>query len=94
MIAFGFLITGMTLLTIVEPHQDFLVLLYESVSAIGTVGLTADLTPKLGTAGKAIIMFLMYVGRLGPVTIALIFGTRKSMKERVRELPEQRIMVG
>ena len=94
MIAFGFLITGMTLLTMVEPQRDFLVLLYESVSAIGTVGLTADLTPKLGTAGKAIIMFLMYVGRLGPVTIALILGTRKSMKERVRELPEQRIMVG
>lgn len=94
MVAFGFLMTGMTLLTIFEPKQDFLTLLYEAVSAIGTVGLTADLTSKLGIASKVIIMFLMYVGRLGPVTIALVFGTRKSMKERVRELPEQRIMVG
>lgn len=94
LIAFGFLLTGMVLLTVFEPQQDFLDLLYEAVSAIGTVGLTADLTPSLGTASKLVIMCLMYIGRLGPVTIALVFGTRKSMKERTRELPEQRIMVG
>lgn len=94
MVAFGFLIAGMVLLTTLEPQQDFLDLLYEAVSAIGTVGLTADLTPNLGNASKVIIMCMMYIGRLGPVTIALVFGTRKSMKERVRELPEQRIMVG
>ena len=94
MVAFGFLLTGMVLLTVFEPRQDFLNLLYEAVSAIGTVGLTADLTPSLGTASKVVIMCMMYIGRLGPVTIALVFGTRKSMKERTRELPEQRIMVG
>ena len=94
MVAFGFLLTGLTLLTVFEPEVDFLSLLYEAVSAIGTVGLTADVTPNLGTAGKIIIMCLMYIGRLGPVTIALVFGTRKNMKERIRELPEQRIMVG
>ena len=94
MVAFGFLLTGLTLLTVCEPEMDFLSLLYEAVSAIGTVGLTSDVTPNLGTAGKIIIMCLMYIGRLGPVTIALVFGTRKNMKERIRELPEQRIMVG
>ena len=45
-------------------------------------------------AGKIVVMCMMYIGRLGPVTIALVFGTRKSRKERIRELPEQRIMVG
>ncbi len=94
MVAFGFLLTGLTLLTVFEPEMDFLSLLYEAVSAIGTVGLTADVTPNLGTAGKIVIMCMMYIGRLGPVTIALVFGTRKNMKERIRELPEQRIMVG
>lgn len=94
MVAFGFLLSGMVLLTVLEPHQDFLDLMYEAVSAIGTVGLTADLTPNLGLASKFVIMCMMYIGRLGPVTIALVFGTRKSMKERTRELPEQRIMVG
>lgn len=94
MVAFGFLLTGLTLLTVFEPEMDFLSLLYEAVSAIGTVGLTADVTPNLGTASKIVIMCMMYIGRLGPVTIALVFGTRKNMKERIRELPEQRIMVG
>ena len=91
---FLFLITGLTLLTVFEPQTDFLSLLYEAVSAIGTVGLTADVTPGLSMAGKIVVMCMMYIGRLGPVTIALVFGTRKSRKERIRELPEQRIMVG
>lgn len=91
---FLFLTTGLTLLTVFEPKIDFLALLYEAVSAIGTVGLTADVTTKLSVAGKIVIMCMMYIGRLGPVTIALVFGTRKNTKERVRELPEQRIMVG
>lgn len=94
MVAFGFLLTGLTLLTVFEPEMDFLSLLYEAVSAIGTVGLTADVTSNLGAASKIVIMCMMYIGRLGPVTIALVFGTRKNMKERIRELPEQRIMVG
>lgn len=94
MVAIGFLLTGMLLLTVFEPQQNFLDLLYEAVSAIGTVGLTADLTPNLGIASKVVIMCLMYIGRIGPITIALVFGTRKSTKERSRELPEQRIMVG
>lgn len=93
-VAFVFLLTGVTLLTVFEPGKNFLSLLYEAVSAIGTVGLTADVTPSLGTASKVVIMCLMYIGRLGPITIALVFGTRKNMKERNRKLPEQRIMVG
>lgn len=92
--AFLFLIAGTTLLTVFEPGKDFLALLYEAVSAIGTVGLTADVTPNLSMAGKIVIMILMYVGRIGPVTFALVFGTKKNQKERYRELPEERIMVG
>ena len=88
------MLTGLTLLTVFEPEMDFLSLLYESVSAIGTVGLTADVTSYLSSASKIVIMCLMYIGRLGPVTLALIFGTRDNMKERIRKLPEQRILVG
>jgi len=93
-VAVVFMFTGLTFLTVFEPEIEFLSLLYEAVSAIGTVGLTADVTVRLGTASKIVIMCLMYIGRLGPVTMALVFGTRKNMKERIRELPEQRIMVG
>lgn len=94
MLAMVFLITGTTLLAVVEPTKDFLGLLYEASSAIGTVGLTADLTPTFGNAAKTIVMIMMYIGRIGPVTIALLFSLKKNPKKYMRELPEQRIMVG
>ena len=94
MLAILFLTTGVTMLTILEPGKDFLDLLYEAVSAIGTVGLSANLTASLGIGSKIVIMCLMYVGRLGPITIALVFGGKRNPKELVRELPEKRIMVG
>lgn len=94
MLAILFLTTGVTMLTILEPGKDFLDLLYEAVSAIGTVGLSANLTASLGIGSKIVIMCLMYVGRLGPITVALVFGGKRNPKELVRELPEKRIMVG
>lgn len=94
MLAILFLTTGVTMLTILEPGKDFLNLLYEAVSAIGTVGLSANLTPSLSFGSKIVIMGLMYVGRLGPITVALVFGGKRNPKELVRELPEKRIMVG
>lgn len=94
MLAILFLTTGVTMLTILEPGKDFLNLLYEAVSAIGTVGLSANLTPSLSFGSKIVIMGLMYVGRLGPITVALVFGGKRNPKELVRVLPEKRIMVG
>lgn len=89
-----FLMSGMVGLTVLEPEIDFLDLMYEGVSAIATVGLTADVTGRLGDLSKIVIMCMMYIGRLGPVTVALIFGTKKNRRERARQLAEQRIMVG
>lgn len=89
-----FLMSGMVGLTVLEPEIDFLDLMYEGVSAIATVGLTADVTGRLGDLSKIVIMCMMYIGRLGPVTVALIFGTKKNRRERVRQLAEQRIIVG
>ena len=94
MLALLFLTAAVTMLTIFEPGKDFLDLLYEAVSAIGTVGLSANLTPSLGFGSKLVVMSLMYVGRIGPITIALVFGGKKNPKEFTRELPEKRIMVG
>ena len=49
---------------------SFLDIFYEVFSAFGTVGLTLGITPKLSVAGKIIIIFVMFIGRLGPITIS------------------------
>lgn len=92
-LSMGFLITGTVIVSVLEPNVEFMRVLYETTSAMGTVGLSADLTPQLETASKYVIMMLMYIGRIGPVTMALIFG-KGHTKDRVRELPEKRILVG
>lgn len=70
----------------------FIKLLFEVFSAFGTVGLSTGITPFLSPVGKAIIMLTMYVGRVGPVTAALIFLRRKPTVERT--LPEERLLIG
>ena len=68
--------------------------MYETASAIGTVGLTADLTPSLARGSQAVIMVLMYVGRIGPADAGLVFAGKPNYRDKIRELPNERIMVG
>jgi trk system potassium uptake protein TrkH len=63
-------IVGLLLLLATEPAASFEGLAFEVVSAFGTVGLSVGLTPQLSVAGKLIISMLMFIGRLGPVTMA------------------------
>lgn len=59
-------------LSITEENTgyDFLDLLYETVSAFATVGLTRGITPYLSNAGKLLLTLLMFIGRVGPITVA------------------------
>lgn len=93
-LAFVSLLAGTTLLTIFEGDVDFIRIMYETTSAIGTVGLSADLTSQLCTASKFVIMILMYIGRLEPITFALAFGTGRKSKNHIRQLPVQGILIG
>jgi len=56
--------------------HDFIDLFFEAASALGTVGLSANVTPTLSTAGRIIITAAMFVGRLGPLTLLLGLTTR------------------
>ena len=95
MLAFSIFLTGTTVITIIEPDSvPFLNIMYETVYAIGTVGLTADLTPALSRGSQAVIMVMMYIGRLGPMTLALLFAGKPNPRDKIRELPTERIMVG
>ena len=63
-------------------------ILFEAISAFGTVGLSMGLTPSLSTAGKVVIIILMYLGRTTPLTLALI-GARELIKAKVHFLDEK-----
>ena len=59
------------LLSITEPGIPFIKLLFEEVSAFGTVGLSTGITPFLTDASKYILILSMFIGRVGPLTLAL-----------------------
>ncbi|MGW0736473.1 TrkH family potassium uptake protein [Streptomyces sp. NPDC002851] len=70
----------------------FEVVLFEAVSAFGTVGLSAGATSELGTAGEVVVILLMFVGRLGPVTLVSALALRE--RKRRYDLPEERPVIG
>ncbi|MBF0143091.1 MAG: hypothetical protein HQL59_06490 [Magnetococcales bacterium] len=81
------IVLGVLLLQLTEAGQRpfnrtgdnlFLAHLFEVVSALGTVGLSTGITPKLGTGGKLVLIVLMYVGRVGPLLLATAFVGRVS----------------
>jgi trk system potassium uptake protein TrkH len=51
--------------------------LYEVFSAVGTVGISRGLTPHLNEAGRVIIIICMYLGRIGPISMAIAFSRKK-----------------
>ena len=73
-----------------EPR--FLALMFEAVSAFGTVGLSTGLTASLSGAGKLVLVALMYAGRVGPLTLVLVVGPRPR-RGRFR-YAEENVMVG
>ena len=66
--------------------------LYESASAVGTVGLSLGITPELGWISKLILTALMYIGRVGGLT--LLFATLPATKNTMSRLPLEKISVG
>jgi trk system potassium uptake protein TrkH len=95
-----FISTCLVLLLIFElegiPHPEsrgmFLELLFEAVSAFGTVGLSTGLTPTLQPDSKVVVILLMFVGRLGPLTLAATLERRT--RDRGYRLPEEALMIG
>ena len=87
----GIIGVGTYLLCILEPNIPFLDILFEAVSAFVTVGLSTGITPSLGTASKLLSIMIMYIGRLGPMTIATLWYFNKG--EGVR-YPQGNISIG
>lgn len=81
---------GVTLVT----DAPFLDIIYEMTSAVGTVGLSRGLTPNLSAAGKFIVILTMYVGRIGPVTLATAVTIQARRQTSNIHLPEEKILIG
>ena len=72
---------------------DALDVLYETVSATATVGLTRDFTATLNLYGKLVIIVTMYLGRVGPISLFIALNTRKSKSNLIKN-PTEQISVG
>lgn len=80
------------ILSITEKGQNFIVYLFEATSAFGTVGLSMGLTPELSPIGRVLIIFTMFAGRLGPITLG--FAIAKRRKKEAYRHPKGNIMIG
>ena len=95
LLAMSLIILAYGLLLWTEAPQkvdDASKLIFETISAAATSGLSINHTPSLSTAGRWIIIVCMFVGRLGPLAIALMIGNRDE-GQRIR-YPEEEIVVG
>lgn len=81
------------LLLIIEKNVPFIKLLFELVSAFGTVGLSMNLTPHLQDISKWLIILTMFIGRVGPLTVTLAL-SEKVVKRGSYRLPEENILIG
>lgn len=84
---------GVLVLVRVEPDKSFLSLIFEVVSGFGTVGLSLGITPFLSSIGKFCIVTMMYLGRVGPLTLILAVGSRVVLPSNV-EYPEGKVLIG
>ncbi len=82
-----------TLLLSLVYDASALDIIYETVSATATVGLTRNLTPNLDLWGKIIIICTMYLGRIGPISLAFAFSTRKENRNIIKN-PVEEISIG
>lgn len=85
------LVLGAAFLLLTFGQGTFLAVLFESFSAVGTVGLSMGLTPQLTAAGRFVLIVAMFAGRLGPLTVATALA--RPSHEGVR-YPQERISVG
>jgi trk system potassium uptake protein TrkH len=90
--AVGINMIAVLLLTITEPGMELIDITFEQVSAFATVGLSTGITSQLSDLSRIIIIFSMFIGRVGTLTFALAFSSRAVT--RAYQYPKAHIMVG
>lgn len=90
-LAVSFLFVTILVLTYTDPHLDFVDLLFETVSAFGTNGMSVGVSGQLSLAGSIVFMVAMLVGRIGPLTLLLLLVARDETPYRY---PEEPVRIG
>lgn len=86
------LVIFVTMLLSAFEDAAFLEILFETTSAFGTVGLSMGLTPELSMPGRILIAFLMFIGRLGPITLAYALAPKPD--KELYKYPEGKVTIG
>lgn len=88
-----FLIISTFAMCCLEQDLSLMAIMYETFSALGTVGITMGITTGLSAATKVVLIATMYFGRLGPITVAMIMNGSGPARKMHRQLPEGKIYV-
>jgi trk system potassium uptake protein TrkH len=83
----------MVVLISVVQDAPLMTLVYEVISALATVGLSRNFTAMLNPAARLIIIFCMYIGRIGPITMVIAFRIRGKKKNKIN-YPQEDVIVG
>ncbi|SHI19983.1 TrkH family potassium uptake protein [Desulfosporosinus lacus] len=75
-------------------NSDLMTVLFEVTSAFGTVGLSLGITPTLSEVGKMAIILTMFIGRLGPLTLAFVLSQKRDKQAAHVKYPDERILIG
>ena len=75
-----------------QPGMLMKEVFYEVFSGFGTVGLSLGITPFLNALGKAVVVLVMYAGRIGPLTLLLAFSRRRALGKY--EYVEESVLIG
>ena len=86
-------ITVTFILSITQPNEKFIDLLFEATSAFSTTGITTGVTQRLHVISKIIIIITMYCGRVGPLTLAVAL-TKQTKKKKGYKYPNGKILIG
>ncbi len=89
-VALGLVTFVVLVMSLIEPY-NFIQLLFETVSAFGTVGLTTGITPNLTDLSRVLMIITMFLGRVGPVTVMVALSAHNA--HQVKYI-EERLMIG
>lgn len=92
-ISVSYIFLTVFILSYIEDDQKFILLLFEVISAFGTAGLSLDITPALAPFSKVLISLTMFLGRVGPLTVAMALAIKRRKKGNY-SYPVDKILIG